>query len=67
MTALWDRDVNHEVPLEDQVVDLLEEAAVDIHELPEVQLVGSQEDHLEAEDRARGNHQGRAEEGREEE
>ena len=63
---LLEEEVELEEPCQ-KLVDLLEEAAADIHELPEVQLVGSLEDHLEAEDRARGNHQGRAEEGREEE
>lgn len=67
MTVLWDQDVNHEVHPEDLEGDLPVEAVVGIHELPEVQLVGSPEDHLEVWVRGRGNHQGRAEEDREEE
>ena len=67
MTAPWDRGVGHEVHQVARVGGLQVEVVVDNRELREVQLVGSQEDHLEGEDRARGNHQGRAEEGREEE
>lgn len=61
MTVLWDQDVNHEVHLEDLEGGLLAVAVVDI------QLVGSPEDHLEAWVLGRGNHQGRAEGGHEEE
>ena len=67
MTAPWDLGVGHEVHQVGQVGDHQVEVVVDSRELRAVQLVGSQEDHLEGEDRARGNHQGRAEEGREEE